>query len=271
MIYEQIQPPESLRNYVRYFWRLESLPTDTASRTFRTIVDGSPGLMVHQLETGTFHQHNEKLPPVFLYGQATQYTELHYAEKIRTIGVYFYPHALKSVFGMDAHELTDSCIDVGRLPANHGSQLAEKLVNQPSATAQIQLLSAYLHAQIRQNRAPTDHSIQLAISGIIGSSGRVSLKELQQRAQLSERSFERRFKQSVGLSPKLFARIRRFQASLAQMRTHNFDKLSDIAFENEYADQSHFIRSFKEFAGLSPNQYQKQANELIENFPELIK
>jgi AraC-like DNA-binding protein len=69
----------------------------------------------------------------------------------------------------------------------------------------------------------------------------------------------------VGISPKLFSRICRFQATLQQLRTNGFDKLSDIAFEHNYADQSHFIRSFKEFAGVSPFQYQKQFEEIAEN------
>jgi AraC-like DNA-binding protein len=54
----------------------------------------------------------------------------------------------------------------------------------------------------------------------------------------------------------LFARICRFQASLNQIRNNDYCRLSDIAYENEYADQSHLIRAFKEFAGISPNKYQ---------------
>jgi AraC-like DNA-binding protein len=47
--------------------------------------------------------------------------------------------------------------------------------------------------------------------------------------------------------------------------------LSDIAFENGYADQSHFIRAFQEFAGFTPNQYQKQLLEVVANFPQLLR
>ena len=73
----------------------------------------------------------------------------------------------------------------------------------------------------------------------------------------------------MGVSPKLFARISRFQASLSQLRNNDFNKLSDLAFDNDYADQSHFIRSFREFAGFSPHQLRKQSVELLENFTEL--
>jgi AraC-like DNA-binding protein len=55
------------------------------------------------------------------------------------------------------------------------------------------------------------------------------------------------------------------------LRNNHYHKLSDIAFENEYADQSHFIRAFKEFAGFSPYRYRQQSNEVVENFAELIE
>lgn len=113
--------------------------------------------------------------------------------------------------------------------------------------------------------------MQYAVSVIAVSKGNIALKRLQLELQLSERSFERKFKEYIGISPKLFARICRFQASLQQLRSNDFSKLSDIAFEQEYADQSHFIRAFKEFAGFSPFQYQKQYPEVIENLATIIK
>jgi AraC-like DNA-binding protein len=92
---------------------------------------------------------------------------------------------------------------------------------------------------------------------------------LQRELQLSERTLERKFKQAVGISPKLFARIARFQQSLDQLRQNQYDKLSDVAYGNEYADQSHFIRVFKEFTGFTPLEFRKQVHEVVENFPEI--
>jgi AraC-like DNA-binding protein len=110
-----------------------------------------------------------------------------------------------------------------------------------------------------------------ALSAIMQSKGCLLLKDLQEKVQMSERTFERKFKEYVGISPKLFTRICRFQASLSQMRNSDFEKLSDIAFQNDYSDQSHFIRSFKEFTGFSPNQYQIQSNEIVENLSQIKK
>ena len=109
-----------------------------------------------------------------------------------------------------------------------------------------------------------------ALEQIISSKGTLSLKVLQQNLNTSQRSFHRKFKQYTGIPPKLFSRICRFQASLKQLQQTDYDKLSDIAFGNDYADQSHFIRSFKEFSGLSPAQYQKNSTEVVENLSEIF-
>jgi AraC-like DNA-binding protein len=111
--------------------------------------------------------------------------------------------------------------------------------------------------------------MEYAMAQILQSKGAVSLREVQKYLQLSERSLERRFKEYIGIPPKLFSRICRFQASLGHLRNNKYDKLTDVAFENDYADQSHFIRSFKEFAGFSPVQYQKKSQEIVENLSAL--
>ncbi len=99
--------------------------------------------------------------------------------------------------------------------------------------------------------------LEAALSRLQETQGALSLRDLRDELRITERSFERRFKQYTGMSPKLFARIAQFQASLQQLRDKQFDKLSDLAYSNDYADQSHFIRTFREFAGCSPLKFQE--------------
>lgn len=268
MKFDQIKPPDHLKAYIKCFWTLE-YNIDSLPKTFRTIADGCPGLIYQQTDNGQFYQNSKQLPSIFLYGQATTHAELSTNGKSSITGVFFYPNALKSIFGLNADELTDTCIDIKLMPADKEFQLSERLLNSSSIDDQIEIMSSYLISEIKKNNINSDESIQYALSLIRGSDGNISLKNVQKDLQLSERSFERRFKQYVGVSPKLFSRICRFQASLAQLRKNSYNKLSDIAYENEYSDQSHFIRAFKEFAGFSPFQYQKQSKEVVENLLNL--
>ena len=268
---QQIQPPDCLREYVRYFWTLEYNNIGGETRSFRTIPDGCPGLIFEHSDKGTLFRQEKELPPIFLYGQSTGFSELHLNGAFSTIGIFFYPHALKGVFGLDAGELTDSCLDLNDLALQRGFPLTEQLLNAISIQEQIGILSAFLSIQIRRNTGQIEGTIQYVLSQLSQSKGSASLKDLLITLQLSERSLERKFQHQVGISPKLFSRICRFQESLIQLKKNNYSKLSDIAYENGYADQSHFIRAFKEFAGSSPFQYQKNSLEVVDNLAELRK
>ncbi|GAB3696599.1 hypothetical protein GCM10027592_19870 [Spirosoma flavus] len=213
-------------------------------------------------------QFQKEIPSFCLYGQTIRHREIHTSEPFNAMGICFTPLALKTVFGLDAHELTDTCLDLNDLPGNLNGFLQDQFWTTTSLEGRIKLLASYLEKQLRVNALQTDELTDYALRQLIRSSGNVSLKELQDTLNVSERLLERRFKQSVGISPNLFARICRFQASLLELKTSRFDKLSDIAFDNGYADQSHFIRTFKEFAGFSPFRYQKQSNEVAENLAE---
>lgn len=272
MRFQQFPPPACLKEHIRYFWLLESADDGPAPRNFRTIADGCPGLILQQVEDERFRdQANKELPRIFLYGQATGSGEIYAGGAFRAMGVYLQPSALAAVFGLKADELTNSCVDLDLLAPAQAPRLSERLLAPGSAADQIDVLSAYLMAEIQKNKTPVDHGIGYSVAKIIESEGGASLEHLQARLGMSERTFQRRFKQRVGVPPKLFARICRFQASLNQLRHGRYGKLSDVAFENDYADQSHHIRAFQEFAGFSPQQYQKRANEVVENFPELIR
>ena len=162
-------------------------------------------------------------------------------------------------------------MDLDLFATGQGYDLREQLLNMGNVSGQVNMLCAYLFAQICKNDHKTDMQTDYVLSMMIRSKGTVSLKVLQEALRMSERSLERKFKAHVGISPKMFLRICGFQASLSQLKNNEYEKLSDIAYENGYSDQSHFIRTFKEFAGFSPYQYQKQTDNVADNFPELIK
>jgi AraC-like DNA-binding protein len=273
MNYQTYAAPDTLKPYVRYFWVLENSDADDSSqKIFGAIADGCPGIILHQTEKGSYHdESNKQLPEIFLYGQTIDPVKFYSPGRFTTIGVWLYPHALKSVFGFDANEFTGSCLDLDLVRPVKGTHVSEQLINGGSIEQRIRILSSYLLAHIERNKQQPDEAMKFALTQIAYSKGNISLKALQETLRLSERTLERKFKQIIGISPKLFTRIYRFQVSLNQLRKNNYDKLSDIAYENDYADQSHFIRAFKEFTGLSPFEFKKNSNELVENFPILNK
>lgn len=261
MNYQQILPTEPLRKYVRYFWTLEDDSIDFSCKTFKIMSDGLPGLIFQENPAAFFDENDRPLPQAFLYGQTTRYTEHKAKQPFRNIGVYFQPTALKSIFGIDANELTNQHIDINELIRTN---ITDQLLNTTTAEQRIKLLSSFLLQQADQRKAENE-KVNFATDQLQKG---VSLPTIQNELNLSERSLERYFKQYIGISPKLYARINRFQSALENIRQSQFNKLTNIAYQNDYFDQSHFIREFKEFAGTSPKHFKLKANEQVANFPE---
>jgi AraC-like DNA-binding protein len=255
MRFERVPAEESLKPYVRHFWHVEGQSTVT----IKALADGCPGIVFQQADGGTLLNQEKKLSTVFLYGQTVKPVELTAVGKFRMIGLYFHPHVMKPIFGLDANELTDTCLDLTLLPDAGSRNLADRLLNAPAVEAQLGLLSSYLLGFLRANgqRLRVDEILQSAVRHLVSTSGSASMRELQRDFGLSERTFERRFTQYVGIPPKLFARICRFQATLHQLTRGDYELLSDAAYDNGYADQSHFIRSFREFSNLSPLEFRR--------------
>jgi AraC-like DNA-binding protein len=262
MKYQQIQPPDYLSAYVRYFWILEN-DSSVDVRIMNPFADGCPGIIFQHSSEGQFYDETgNDVPDVFLYGQTIQPVTFQVNGNFKTIGVCFYPYALKAIFGMHASELTDSCVDLTLIT----KPIKELLLNAISPKNQFDIFSGFIKTQIVKREPQDDTVTTYALTEIVKAKGNVNLKKLQDYLKISERAFQRRFEQHVGISPKLFSRVCQFQASLNQLKNSNFTNLSDIAYDNGYADQSHFIRSFKSFAGFSPMQFQKRNHGLTDNF-----
>ncbi|HEX6046863.1 MAG TPA: helix-turn-helix domain-containing protein [Pyrinomonadaceae bacterium] len=81
------------------------------------------------------------------------------------------------------------------------------------------------------------------------------VREVAKYLGLSQRRFIQVFKAEVGLTPKLFSRIRRFQRTRSLIQQHTSLEWATLALNLGYFDQSHLIREFLEFSGLSPTDY----------------
>jgi AraC-like DNA-binding protein len=106
----------------------------------------------------------------------------------------------------------------------------------------------------RSLRSASFDGISAASHRIIRSGGRVELAALADSAGLGVRQFERRFIQQVGMSPKRFARIARFEAALETKARFASRSWTDVAHDFGYYDQMHMIHDFAEFTGETPTE-----------------
>ena len=87
------------------------------------------------------------------------------------------------------------------------------------------------------------------------ANGQLSVDELSKQTNINRRQLERKFSSAIGLSPKQLSKTIRLQATLKMLLSKKFTSLTALAYENEYYDQAHFIKDFKELTGFTPKEF----------------
>ncbi len=119
----------------------------------------------------------------------------------------------------------------------------------------IHLVNKWLEHQLTTNEYLDITRISHACSFIAANQGCISIEKLAQEICLSKRVLEYKFKEQVGVSPKLYSRIIRFNALLSDIKSNTFKDWQELALHYKYFDQAHFIKVFKRFSGSSPAHY----------------
>jgi AraC-like DNA-binding protein len=226
--------------------------------------NGRPGIVFQHQESAsavrdvtTPSNRSTDLPTLFLYGQATELGVMRLMVPSTTIQAVLKPYALKTLLGLDASQFTNTVVGAEAFGAQ---TLGTRLLAAANDTARIALLTDFLLVKHRhgfQRDTLIEESVSLANKHI----DIVTVEWLRARAQLSERQFERRFMQMVGITPQLYIRIRRVNEAMRLMDTGQFERLSDVAHALNYHDQSHFIRDMKTFAGITPKRISQKVND----------
>lgn len=119
---------------------------------------------------------------------------------------------------------------------------------------------ALFKQMIKSNIFSEDSSptiIKYSLNRIYARKGNISINQLAEETGYSARYIRKKFEDNIGISPKLFSQIVRFQYSLFMLIKNNKYSISDIINENGYYDQAHLINEFKKFGYLSPNKLSK--------------
>lgn len=206
-----------------------------------------------------------QIPHSFISGQATRNYQLEIQGNFTQFGIVFRPTAIYQLFGISAFELTDQRFDLHDLDLPIFDHIEEKLAACRPISAGIDIIEQALMKAL-PSKISWD-GVDFAGAEIIASNGNVKIPELLAKSFMSRRKFERHFLKRVGLSPKYYARIRRYGIVCSMMAGRRKIKWDELLHKVGYYDQSHFIKDFKEFSGSSPTQYLATNQELAHLLP----
>lgn len=243
MHYQEIKPLPSLQHLVRFFWVLEYNGASGFPVQYKLLAEGFPGLVFFfENQYGAVN------------GQTTEHRSFSMTGNFKMMGVYMYPYALPLLYKIPSHEFTHQHIPLNELCKAEFFELQERILETKTDREGIAILSDYLYRKSMQVTGASDKFHQ-CILHVIDQFGSVEVDQLARQAGISNRQLERKFNASVGLPPKVYSRLMRFHASLRFIKSGTMKTLTDVAYAAGYFDQAHFIREFKEFAGLSPGAY----------------
>lgn len=205
-------------------------------------------------------------PAVVVTGPKYKPVGLLFGKDHLMIKVAFHPTGTYRLLGINMQSTVNTGLDAAGFWGKEVIDLLRGLRQTSPYDAMISLVSAYLEQKFAESGRPEEPIDNITVR-MLNPLSEHSLEEWALMACLSLRQFERNFITRVGISPKLFLRIVRFEYS---MKVKNFspDKSwAEIALECGYTDSSHLLKEFKEFAEFPPSQFYLKPTSGHSEFP----
>ncbi|GAO42612.1 helix-turn-helix domain-containing protein [Flavihumibacter petaseus] len=256
---ETILHTYGLDNYVKNIYFFEEKVTDSHT-VLPFYADGCPGIIYQTGGLNAIRLPDKKtLSTLFVYGQTIHPIELSFVGAYQMLVFQLYPFAARTFFGIHPKTLNDDCYDLAATGPAVVELLAALKASGNSDDYPV-LMATFLAARLKTTSTSPQEQIRLALHLLLESGGQLSVSELCYKLHLTERTVQRLFEDQIGISPKQFAQIVQFDLSFQQVIASPAPRLTDIVFENGYADQSHFIRRFRKYTGHIPSRLMRKTD-----------
>ncbi|HEY0677432.1 MAG TPA: AraC family transcriptional regulator [Chitinophagaceae bacterium] len=263
MTYREISPEDRLKPFVKCFYIFQS----DSDEEFEDVVFPSGFTeIIFNLGNGTWASsvgNDYKItPPTELWGQVTRPMQIKSRGKQLMLGVRFFPHAANYLLKEEVGQFNNTVTDLSDVLGGKVKTLHSRLLETNDLLRRIELIEAFL---LRRLSSDTKLNVRIEKIGCIllninKNYTESSISTVASQHGITPRYLHKLVYQYTGLSPKALNKINRFQLSL-RLISQNEESLTSIAYECGYFDQSHFIRDFKSFTGMTPSEY------LVNKFP----
>lgn len=184
--------------------------------------------------------------------QTHQRCQLVVQGNVETFAIVFRPAAIHALFGLPAVEIIDGDHAARAVLGAAVWELREEMGNARTFRQRVQTVDRFITA--RSSGAHAAGPIELAASEIMLNHGKCRIDSLAQHTGLSMRSFQRMFQERIGVSPKLYSRIVRFEAALKTKAAWPRLSWMTVAHQFGYHDQMHMVHDFRLLSGEAPTE-----------------
>ena len=265
MIYHSRNPTSRLADFVERFWQCLDTPSH---RPVRILPSGTIELVINLCEDevrvydSAQAERCMRFSGAVVSGPYSGCLMIDPMQHSSIIGVRFKPGGAFPFLSAPAHELADMHLDLETLWGRTAAELRERLRAATTVAERFSLLEDALVSRLRH--PPRRHgAVPIALATFDRTEGGATVHDVARRVGLSQRRLIEVFATEVGLTPKLYCRVRRFQKARDLVWKVEAPDWARVAIDCGYFDQSHLIRDFQAFSGLSPAAYLRQSSEEV--------
>lgn len=255
MQHKNFLPSDTLKPYVKYYWTCTTdkdvaLEVMYPSGYVELSIEISNGNTVRQ-----FGDRSVKIPSLEVLGHFNIPTRATVTKGTAHLITRFYPYASSLFFPDHISNFTNDSIDLSDILRKESTEFYNRLMEQNSIDRKIKTLEAFLIQRLVRNEKnhKTLKLVEQICNHVYRDGESFNMVNLASHYGFSERYIQKLFLDWVGLSPKSFFSIQRFNKSLELVRS-SAAPLTSVALECGYYDQAHFIKEFKSYTGLTPSQ-----------------
>lgn len=250
MRFDRYIPSVSLQPYIRQF-----VISENSEATEYKVLPGTSAVIGFQYR-GSLQKikgsREGSLSISGITGLLDSYQVFKNSANIGTVLVFFTETGASHFFKIPINEIFSESLSLDTfIPRSVMEMIEEQLAEAETDNQRIKIVEAFLLSQLQHRES--DLLVSQALNLIISSNGTLRINELAQRLYISQSPLEKRFRKTVGATPKKFSSIIRINSVISN--SGNDNSLTELGYAAGYFDQSHFIKDFKTFTGQTPEQF----------------
>lgn len=262
MILRRHVPSPSLARFIEFFWYYEGWEGSHARE--RVLPDGTFELIINLREEPRklFDRTNPARYTAFqrgwISGTHAEHIEIDTVPGASMIGAHFKPGGAAPFLEFLSSEFRDSVVPFEAVWGSPALEAREQLLAAGTISGKFEILENFLRGTLHRcsSRKRPHEAIAWATDQFCRQPHAASMATVANQLGMSHKHFIQRFREQVGLAPKLFCRIRRFQEVLVQVNRQQRINWAEVACQCGYFDQSHLVSDFLKFSGLNPSSYE---------------
>jgi len=240
--YQEFLPKENLQKYIYCYWQLKTNAVLDSQFNYKVVADGCIDIF--------FELNNPNKN--FVMGFCKKYTEFPLDNSFNYLGIRFLPTIFPQVFKINASDLSNRFEHLSQVAPKTSKFIASHLNTSISTDKIKSIFDNYFLDLISKTNFDWDNRLYKAISLIFKNHGVLNI-ETEIDTGISPRQLRRLFKQYVGDTAKTFSKVVQFQNILRAKPSNQSLRENKLFYDIGYYDQSHFIKDFKNFYGVTPN------------------